>query len=245
MVVEGELVRGAYGFAAELGHVRMVPDGHLAAAGSAAAGSSMPPGRRSPARLGARRSRTLSAPRLLERAGGTPGAITGPHVTAAAMEGDELAIELLADLGRWIGEGCASIAAVLDPEVFVIGGGVIAAGDLMLGPAREAFEAPCPPRATGRSPRFLRPTWRTMLGSWAPPRSPRGRRARSVSLGTSGRKRRRGVLPALQARAARPWPQGVYRPWSEGLEEHPGERRRDPRVAITCRSRTRSSCRSC
>jgi glucokinase len=75
----------------------------------------------------------------LEKAGGRPEAIKGPHVTQAAKAGDELAIELLRNLGRAIGEGCASIAAVLDPEVFVIGGGVIAAGDLMLGPAREAF----------------------------------------------------------------------------------------------------------
>jgi glucokinase len=81
----------------------------------------------------------VRAATLLAMAGGDPLAIKGPHVTQAAKEGDELSIELLTDLGRAIGLGCASVAAVLDPEVFVIGGGVIAAGDLMLEPAREAF----------------------------------------------------------------------------------------------------------
>ena len=62
-------------------------------------------------------------------------------VTEAAQEGDELAIELLATLGRWIGEGSASVAALLDPELIVIGGGVGAAGELLLGPVRRGFEA--------------------------------------------------------------------------------------------------------
>lgn len=140
IVVNGELVRGAYGFAAELGHMRFVPDGQPCGCGQHgcweqyASGSALT----REARRAAAEDPTRGA-NLLARAGGVAGAIKGPHVTQAAMEGDELAIALLGDLGRAIGEGCASIAAVLDPEVFVIGGGVIAAGDLMLGPAREAF----------------------------------------------------------------------------------------------------------
>jgi glucokinase len=140
LVVEGELVRGAYGFAAELGHLRMVPDGQPCGCGQKGCWEQYASG--SALTREARRAaidRSVRAAGLLERAGGDPNAITGPDVTAAAVEGDELAIELLADLGRWIGEGCAQVAAVLDPEVFVIGGGVIAAGDLMLEPAREAF----------------------------------------------------------------------------------------------------------
>ena len=81
------------------------------------------------------------AARLLALADGDPAAIRGPMVTKAALAGDPLAIELLADLGRWVGEGCASLAAVLDPEMFVLGGGVAAAGDLVLLPARAAFSA--------------------------------------------------------------------------------------------------------
>jgi glucokinase len=48
-------------------------------------------------------------------------------------------VELFTELGRWIGEGSASVAALLDPELIVVGGGVGAAGDLLLAPARQAF----------------------------------------------------------------------------------------------------------
>lgn len=141
LVVGGELVRGAYGFAAELGHMRVVPDGEPCGCGQRgcweqyASGSALT----REARKAAAADPTRAAA-LLARAGGDAGAIKGPDVTKCALEGDELSIELLATLGRWIGEGCAQVAAVLDPEAFVVGGGVIAAGDLMLGPAREAFQ---------------------------------------------------------------------------------------------------------
>jgi glucokinase len=43
-------------------------------------------------------------------------------------------------VGRWLGEGLAALAAILDPGCFVLGGGVSEAGDLLLGEARTAFE---------------------------------------------------------------------------------------------------------
>ena len=57
----------------------------------------------------------------------------------AAVDGNQVAIELIADVGTWLGRGMASLAAALDPDLFVIGGGVSAAGDLLLDPARTAF----------------------------------------------------------------------------------------------------------
>jgi glucokinase len=76
---------------------------------------------------------------LLELAGGDPSAITGPQVTRAAQSGDPLALELFAELGRWIGEGSASVAALLDPELVVLGGGVAEAADLLLPAVRAGF----------------------------------------------------------------------------------------------------------
>ena len=70
-------------------------------------------------------------------------------ITTAAQEGDSFAIERLGVLGMWLGEGIASLAAVLDPGVVVIGGGVSEAGDLLLDPIREHFRA----NLTGRSHR--------------------------------------------------------------------------------------------
>lgn len=68
-----------------------------------------------------------------------PADLTGPVITEAAREGDPTSRELLAEIGTWLGVGIANLAAAFDPGTFVIGGGVSAAGDLLLGPAREAF----------------------------------------------------------------------------------------------------------
>ena len=65
--------------------------------------------------------------------------VLGSHVTEAAREGDEEATGWIADVGDWLGVGLANLAAALDPGVFVIGGGLSDAGELLLGPARAAF----------------------------------------------------------------------------------------------------------
>jgi glucokinase len=85
------------------------------------------------------RTNSPTAYRLLEVVGGDPDKISGADVTAAAIEGEPTSVELLADVGTWLGQGIADIAAALDPEVVVIGGGVSAAGDLLLLPAQRAF----------------------------------------------------------------------------------------------------------
>lgn len=140
VVVGGRLVRGAWGVAAEVGHLRVVPQGHLCGCGLSGCWEQYSSGsalvRDARAAVAAEPGRGV---RLLELAGGDAAAVTGPSVTVAAKEGDPLAIELLAELGRWIGEGSASVAALLDPALVVIGGGVGAAGDLLLGPARAAY----------------------------------------------------------------------------------------------------------
>ena len=84
---------------------------------------------------------------LLERADGRVEDLNGPIVTEAAQAGDPVAVELLAEVGRWLGEGIASLTAVLDPAVVAIGGGVSEAGDLLLEPIREHFRANLTARA--------------------------------------------------------------------------------------------------
>jgi len=83
---------------------------------------------------------------LFDRVEGQAGNLTGPLITQAARDGDPTARELLAEIGSWLGVGIANLAAAFDPGMFVIGGGVSAAGDLLLEPAREAFKR----RLTGR-----------------------------------------------------------------------------------------------
>ena len=139
-IVGGKLVRGAWGVAAEVGHMRVVPGGHYCGCGHEgcweqyASGSALVRDAQAALVVDAERGAAL-----LALAGGDPDKLTGPQITEAAQGGDALAISLLAQLGRWIGEGSASVAALLDPALVVIGGGVGAAGDLLLRPARTAF----------------------------------------------------------------------------------------------------------
>jgi glucokinase len=65
-------------------------------------------------------------------------------VAAACRAGDATAIDLLAEIGTWLGAGLAAVAAVLDPEVIVVGGGVVENGDLLLDPARTEFRRRLP-----------------------------------------------------------------------------------------------------
>lgn len=140
LIVDGRLYRGRFGVAAEFGHLRVVPDGLPCGCGNRgcweayASGSALVRGARELAVSG-----VPSVRGLLERAGGRVDGITGPVVTSAAQEGDPVAVELFEGLGRWLGVGLASLAAVLDPGCFVIGGGVAEAGDLLLRPAKEEF----------------------------------------------------------------------------------------------------------
>ncbi len=142
VVLDGDLVRGGFGFGGEVGHIQMVPGGVLCGCGNLGCLESYGSGN-ALARM--TREHALESPdaarQLLEQAGGDPAGITGPLITTAAQAGDPFAIERLAELGDWIGQGVATLTAVLDPNVVVIGGGVSEAGDLLLDPIRSSFES--------------------------------------------------------------------------------------------------------
>ena len=150
IVIDGVLMHGAYGVGAELGHMRVVPGGIRCGCGNRgcwemyASGTALVREARELVVSG-----TPLAARLGEMCGGDPAALSGPDVTRAAVEGDPAAVELLADLGTWIGEGLASVAAILDPELIVLGGGVSEAGCLLIDPALAAFRR----QLTGRGHR--------------------------------------------------------------------------------------------
>jgi glucokinase len=142
VVLGGELVRGAFGAAAEVGHVTLVPDGRPCGCGNAGCWEQYASGRAlvHEARQRAAQSPT-SATLLLELANGHPDAITGPMVTMGAVAGDPVALESFRAVGTWLGHGMAALAAILDPRVFIIGGGVSEAGELLIAPARDTFQS--------------------------------------------------------------------------------------------------------
>ncbi|HIW28468.1 MAG TPA: ROK family glucokinase [Candidatus Luteococcus avicola] len=141
MVVNGRLFRGRYGMAGEFGHMGVVPEGHWCPCGNRGCWEQYASGnalvRDAKALM---RERSPRAQALLQAVDGDVEALTGPDVTAAALAGDPMATELIADVGIWLGRGLANLAAALDPDLFVIGGGVSAAGDLVLAPAQAAFD---------------------------------------------------------------------------------------------------------
>ena len=93
---------------------------------------------------------------LVARLGGDATALNGPFITEAARDGDATARELLAEIGDLLGVGMANLAAAFDPAMFVIGGGVSAADELLLGPARDAFKRQLPSRGYRPEARIVR-----------------------------------------------------------------------------------------
>jgi glucokinase len=139
LVIGGAVYRGAFGIACEYGHMTLVPDGRSCACGNKGCWEMYASGRalaRDARELAA--ESPMAAARMLELAGSVEG-LTGPVVTAAAEAGDPAAQSICTTMGRWLGRGLANLAAVLDPSIFVIGGGVSQAGELLLRPAREEF----------------------------------------------------------------------------------------------------------
>lgn len=157
LVIDGRLERGRYGLAGEFGHLQVVPDGRPCACGSRgcweqyASGDALVRQARELMNAGSAAVRALA-----QSVGGDAGGLTGPLITRAAQDGDQAAVDLLVEAGRWLGAGLASITAALDPGGFVIGGGVSEAGELLLGPARESFARLLPGRGYRPEP-FIRP----------------------------------------------------------------------------------------
>jgi glucokinase len=138
IVSGGRMFRGAHGFAAEIGHVIVEPGGPLCGCGNLGCWEQVAAGRAID-RLGRAAAAEHQDSLIVELAGGDPQAVRGPMVTEAAMRGDEVAVKVLAEVGRRLGEGIAGLVNILDPEIVVVGGGAIVAGDLLLEPARAAF----------------------------------------------------------------------------------------------------------
>ena len=126
LVLSNQLYRGHQGFAGEAGHMTVVIDGRACPCGGRGCWERYASG-------------TALVAHYLER-GGDP-EVGGPGITQAAAAGEPLAVAALADVGEWLGRGLASLVAILDPEVIVVGGGVSEAGDLLLDPARRQFAA--------------------------------------------------------------------------------------------------------
>jgi glucokinase len=162
IIVNRHLYRGGFGVAAEIGHIQMVEGGRPCGCGQRGCWEQYASGGALVREARERAEEDRPAAELLLGLGdGTPQGIAGEHVTEAAHQGDPVAIDAFNTLGHWVGQGLADLAAVLDPQVFILGGGVSEAGDVLLEPTRKAYEE----LLTGRGRRPLAEVVPAQLGN--------------------------------------------------------------------------------
>jgi len=140
LVQRGRVQFGAHGYAGEIGHMVVEPDGILCRCGRRgcweryASGSGL-------ARLARTAILDGRGDRVLELAAGDLASVRGEHVQAAAREGDPGALEVVDEFGRWVAIGLANLTNLLDPGMLVLGGGLATAADLYLPPIEQWFAA--------------------------------------------------------------------------------------------------------
>lgn len=154
IVHRGALFRGGFGAGAEIGHLRVVPGGLPCGCGQKGCIE----------QYGSGRALLRFANQIADAGGIGAGLAAARHRNGGILDGATLATLIEAadpgahaavrELGEWVGQACASIGAVLDPQVFVVGGGVAVAGDLLLQPIREAYLAHLPARGFHPEPEF-------------------------------------------------------------------------------------------
>ncbi len=138
LIIDGEIYRGAYGVAPELGHLTVVPGGRPCPCGKRGCWERYCSGT-ALAETARAMMAQMDAPALRRLCGDDPSAITGTMVTIAATEKDPAALAAMDDLGDWLAMGLSLVTDVLDPEVIVVGGGVSAAAGMFLPLAVSEF----------------------------------------------------------------------------------------------------------
>ena len=163
VIADYKLRRGGFGIGGELGHVRVVQDGKQCGCGRKGCVEQYSSGTavlKAAKKLAA--SEGPMGQRLRELAG--EGELDGHLVYAALLEGDPGAMSLIATAADYLAQAMGSITAVLDPQIYVIGGGLSEAGDLLLDPIREALGANTPARGFRPEPKIVAATFSNQAG---------------------------------------------------------------------------------
>lgn len=140
IIIGGRVYHGAHGFAAEVGHFQVERDGPRCACGEYGHWEAIASG----TALG-RMARELVAAgdgaAVLEAAAGNAEAVAGEHVGIAAARGDAAALALVGRYADNVAIGLAALVNILDPEIIVVSGGLVAMGALLFDPLEVAFRA--------------------------------------------------------------------------------------------------------
>lgn len=138
LVLDGDVYRGAAGFAGEIGHFTIDRSGPMCACGERGHWEAIASG----TALG-RMARAVvergGGAAMVAAAGGDADAVTGVHAARAAAEGDGDARKLLEEFADNVALGLAALANILDPECIVIAGGLVEIGALLIRPVTDAF----------------------------------------------------------------------------------------------------------
>ena len=154
IVINDRLLRGGFGAAAEIGHMRVVPGGLPCGCGARGCIEQYGSGR-ALLRMAGEVADRPGAGAALAAVREAKGELTGHDVSELMKAGDPGALEALRELGGWLGQAAASLSAVLDPQVFVFGGGVAQSGELLLAPVRQAYLEHLPARGYHPVPEFV------------------------------------------------------------------------------------------
>jgi glucokinase len=136
IISDGRLLRGAHGFAAEIGHIIVEPGGPWCGCGNQGCWEQVASGQALD-RLAREAASARPDSLIATLVGG--GEVTGRQVGEAARQDDRMALGILEEVGGRLGQGIAGLVNVLDPEAVVVGGGVADIGTPLLDPARRAF----------------------------------------------------------------------------------------------------------
>lgn len=138
VIAGGRVVRGANGFAGEFGHMLVDPHGPACPCGRSgcweryASGTGL-------ATLAHRAASAGDLDEVVAHVGGDPAAVQGEDVLFAARQGDRGALAVIEEFGRWVAVGLANLTNALDPELFVLGGGMSTGADVYLPPIERWF----------------------------------------------------------------------------------------------------------
>lgn len=154
VITDGNLLIGANGSAAELGHVRFVRGGRPCGCGQSGCLEQYASGRALQRELSDIAGDGGIGKRVAAHRNDA-GIVPGADLALLLDEGDEGALEAVRRVATALGEACGAFQAVLDPDLFVIGGGVAELGDALLEPTRLAYDTSLPGFGERPAARFV------------------------------------------------------------------------------------------
>lgn len=139
IIVEGKVYRGSGGFAGEIGHLPVLPEGPLCGCGrhgcleSLSSGSAI-------VRAGCA-AVTGGERTLLKKVIQDGGEMTAYHVFEAARKGDAVSVKIIERANYYLGRALAALVNILNPDLITLGGGMARAGEIIFAPVRRHLEA--------------------------------------------------------------------------------------------------------